>query len=437
MIKINELLWQHLLHALFQRTDVETAGLLFAEQLPTPSGSTLAVREAFVMPDEAYSIRRIDQLRLDPVALNRILRPAKDRGLSVFTIHTHPGASEAWFSRADDRGDDRLLPAFDNQMPNTIHGSIVVVAGGAAAARGLVQGDRVALPLRVVGRSLATVTKTRPVSAGPWFGRQMLALGTAGHAALRGLRVGVVGQGGTGSVVTAQLAHQGVGELVLVDDDAIESTNVSRIFGARSSDVGIAKVEVARRYIEQLGLDTVVETIAEPLSAANIEVLSDCDVVFSCVDRQTPRALLNRLAYSHLIPVIDLGVAFRVDATGRVTGDAGRVAVIGPAKPCLGCWGHLDPNALRAEALSMEERQDLADEGYIGGADEPQPSVMAFDTMVAGAAVVEMLRLVTGFAGVDEPPQRLAFSFSQGTVRRNTLAGDGRCSICNTGDLAG
>jgi hypothetical protein len=431
MIKISEARWGRLLRDLFHRQDVETAGLVFAQQINTPGGLVLAVRDAFVVPDDAYSIRRIDQLQLNPVALNRLMRPAKDRGLSIFTIHTHPGASEAWFSRADDAGDDRLLPSFRNQMPDNVHGSMVVVENGMSLARGLIAGDRVSLPVRVVGRTLSTISqRARDAKHPPWFGRQVLALGGPGQAALRVLRVGVVGLGGTGSIVTAQLAHHGVGGLVLVDGDTIEETNVPRILGAAMRDVGRLKVDVARRYIDDIGFGTEVQTIAEALTIANLKALSDCDVVFSCVDRQTPRAILNRFAYSLMTPVIDMGVAFRVDDAGAITGDAGRVVVIGPDRPCLGCWGHLDPDALRTEALSEQERRDLAHEGYIAGADEPQPSVMAFNTMVAGAAVVEMLRLVTGFAGAEDPPARLAFSFSQGTVRRNSLAGEGACMIC-------
>lgn len=47
---------------------------------------------------------------------------------------------------------------------------------------------------------------------------------------------------------------------------------------------------------------------------------------------------------------------------------------------------------------------------------------MAFNTIVAGAAVVELLRMVTAFAGAEAPPLRLAFSFSEGTVHRNMIA---------------
>jgi hypothetical protein len=140
--------------------------------------------------------------------------------------------------------------------------------------------------------------------------------------------------------------------------------------------------------------------------------------------------MLNRLAYDRLVPVIDLGTVFRVDPTGALVGDAGRVVVVGPGRPCLACWGHLDPHALRNEALSVEDREAQVRGGYIEGAAEEQPSVIAFNTFVAGAGVAELLRLATGFAGIEAPPLRLAFSFSEGTVRRNTLRSNLGCAIC-------
>lgn len=70
----------------------------------------------------------------------------------------------------------------------------------------------------------------------------------------------------------------------------------------------------------------------------------------------------------------DLGVAFRVNEAGTIVGDAGRVVVVGPGRPCLACWGHLDPAALRMEALDEETRARGVAEGYIDGAVAPQPA---------------------------------------------------------------
>lgn len=93
-------------------------------------------------------------------------------------------------------------------------------------------------------------------------------------------------------------------------------------------------------------------------------------------------------------------------------------------------WGHLDAHALRIEALSDADRETEIRAGYIEGAEEAQPSVVAFNTFVAGAGVGELVRLVTAFAGTATPPLRLAFSFTEGTVRRNTVSPNPRCAIC-------
>jgi hypothetical protein len=76
-----------------------------------------------------------------------------------------------------------------------------------------------------------------------------------------------------------------------------------------------------------------------------------------------------------------------------------------------------------------DRAREVAD-GYIAGAEVPQPSVISFNTTVAGAAVIELLRLVTGFSGVHDLPLRLAFDFESGTVRRNSLPAGSRCRIC-------
>jgi molybdopterin/thiamine biosynthesis adenylyltransferase len=266
-----------------------------------------------------------------------------------------------------------------------------------------------------------------------WFGRQLLALGEHGQQLLRRVHLGVCGAGGTGSVTFAQLVHLGVGEITVIDGDIVEASNVSRIIGATTSDIGVTrKVDVLARYAERTGLGTTVNTIPGRLGAdVPVRALARCDAIFSCVDRHAPRALLNRFSYEKAILLFDMGCAFRVGSEGRIVSSGGRVVVAGPGRPCLACWGHVDPNRIRIESLAPEEREREAAEGYITGADVPQPSVVAFNTQIAGMAVVEFLRTVTQFAGACDPPLRLGLDFEEGTVRRNGLAGARTCSICS------
>lgn len=115
--------WNSFTDALRLRSDVETAAVILAERLR--GDEVLLVRDMIEIPNEECLIRRSDQLRLDPVTLNRHIRPARDAGLSVITIHTHPGTTHRWFSHADDAGDSRVMPSLLNQMPGP-HGSMVI-----------------------------------------------------------------------------------------------------------------------------------------------------------------------------------------------------------------------------------------------------------------------------------------------------------------------
>lgn len=430
-LRVIESQWNSFIDSLRARKDVETAGIVLAERLY--GGEVLLARQMIEVPPEGYLIRRGDQLRLDPIALNRIIRPAREGALSVITVHTHPGTNRPWFSDADDRGDSRLMPSLFHQMAGP-HGSVVVAGDtGVAAGRVWSEGEqKEELAIAIVGRTLGISQQTELPSDLPWFDRQSLALGRDGQIALRNLHVAIVGLGGTGSAVFLQLAHLGVRRITVIDGDRVEASNVSRILGATAADAGhTLKVDVAARYAERLGIGTEILCpkghLGKDVSPAEIE---GCDLVLSCVDRHMPRALLNRLSYEKAVPVIDMGSAFRVDAKGKMTAGAGRVVVVGPGRPCLACWGHIDPNRIRIESLSETDRTREVAEGYIEGAEVQQPSVVAFNTAVAGSAVIEVMRLVTEFAGADDPPLRLSFDFESGTVRRNRLSEDSRCRIC-------
>lgn len=423
--------WHPFVDTLCARSDVESAGIILAERL---DDGVLVARQLRPLSDSAYAIRERDRIRIDPVAFNRLVRPARERALSVLTVHTHPGADEAWFSTADDLGDSVLMPSLFTQMDGP-HGSLVIATNSrAVSARAWNAPEKpVAVALHIVGKALRVFALDDEQPEPQYFDRQRLALGDAGQRVLRQLHVGIVGLGGTGSVTFAQLVHLGVGHITVIDGDLVETTNISRILGARATDAGTTwKVDVAARYAANVGLGTTV-TIHHGHLGTDISpnVLGDCDAAFSCVDTHLPRALLNRLAYAKAILLFDMGSAFRI-AAGTPMEGAGRVVIAGPGRPCLACWGHIDPNRIRIESLPPDERLRQQAEGYIAGADVPQPSVVAFNTQVAGAAVIEFLRCVTEFAGADDPPDRLSFDFGNGSVRRNRLAGDIRCAICRS-----
>ena len=60
-------------------------------------------------------------------------------------------------------------------------------------------------------------------------------------------KVAVFGLGGVGSYVVEALVRNGIGEIVLVDNDKIDITNLNRQLYALHSTIGMNKVDVAKR----------------------------------------------------------------------------------------------------------------------------------------------------------------------------------------------
>ena len=338
----------------------------------------------------------------------KLLKRAKDEGLVPGIVHTHP-RGPARFSGQDDRNEKDLLRFARNRNGDGASLiSILLADGDQVRARKWpdFHGPVDAVAVRIVGKHLAIQSSTLETSDPDFLARQALAFGSSLNARLRGMRIGIVGCGGTGSAAAMLLARLGVGQLALLDEDIVEVTNLNRLHGARRADADAMrpKVEVVAREITELGLGVRVVPlrcwIGDPLCH---DALKACDVIFGCTDDHDGRLLLNRLAYYYLIPVIDMGLAVDPAPDGSYLRDlTGRVTVLVPGAPCLLCRGIVDPSTARDEDLrrrSPKEYERRKREAYVRGGGNPAPAVATFTTATACLAVDELLQALTGFRG--------------------------------------
>lgn len=116
-----------------------------------------------------------------------------------------------------------------------------------------------------------------------------------GHEArgrLRAARIGVAGAGGLGSNIAVMLARSGVGELVIVDFDVVDESNLNRQHYFRR-DLGRPKVEALADQLETIGSGTRVQTHGIRVTAGNArELFGGCDVVCEAFDDPEAKALL-------------------------------------------------------------------------------------------------------------------------------------------------
>ena len=214
--------------------------------------------------------------------------------------------------------------------------------------------------------------------------RTVSAWGERAQADLVRRRVLVVGAGSVGLDVLVRLAASGLRYLTVMDFDLVEVHNLDRLIGAARRDVRLRrpKIHVALREAmeaataDSCSIEVSDQSICEP---DGLRIALDHDLIFSCVDRPWPRAVLNSLAYSDLIPVIDGGIAIDTFDVGEMRNATWRSHVVRPGRPCMSCNRQLD---LGLVAL---DRQGLLDDPtYIQRAGE---SVMPVNPNVAPLSV--------------------------------------------------
>ena len=258
--------------------------------------------------------------------------------------------------------------------------------------------------VRVIGNDwmrLATTSAPRPVrplarTKSERYVRQILALGDAGQRILETVHVAIVGLGGLGSLVAEQLAHLGVRRFTVVDNDRLETTNLNRLVGAKRSDVGRLKVDIAARNIRGISRASKVERIPRNVRESEaLDALKLADFIFGCVDSDSARLILNELALAYQVPYIDSGVGIAA-IEGRIAEAGGRVIVWVPGRPCLLCAAEIDVRIAAEELENEDQRRFRREHGYVSGADVPAPSVISLNATVASIAVTEFLALATG-----------------------------------------
>lgn len=129
--------------------------------------------------------------------------------------------------------------------------------------------------------------------------------GLAGQERLNDAHVAVIGAGGLGSPALLYLAAAGVGTITIIDDDAVELSNLHRQIVHTDAAIGEAKAESARREMLARNPALVVRAISDRLTAATaIDLLHGADVVLDGTDNFSARYAASHACAALGIPHI-------------------------------------------------------------------------------------------------------------------------------------
>lgn len=263
------------------------------------------------------------------------------------------------------------------------------------------------------------------------FSRQILAFGQEGQRRIASVRAGIVGLGGTGSCVSQMLAHLGVNEILLVDDDTVEESNLNRLIGATVKDVTnkTPKVDVAKRVIHSVNSKAKVTALSKNLrSEQAIDSLCQMtEIIFGCVDNDGARLIMTELAAAYQKTLIDTGTEIIHNQEFEEFG--GRVIVAQPGDFCLLCADQIDLSVAQKELESEQEKIGRQKLGYGLGEKLPDPAVISLNSIMAGLAVTEFLMLVTGLRA---PNRRVTYKGMRGVFRESLDEKRKDCYVCHS-----
>jgi len=403
----------------------EGAAFLMTE---SASDGLLVRRVRVFQSDEFDEAERALSIRED-VQSNE-LALIKQSGHSLIDVHTHPHSDrDVAFSTFDLSELAPFARYIKNKMPGRAYGAVVF---GRRSYQGLDLTHGSSEPIDLVGIGELSDQPEWQIPDGAdgnidgRFDRQVRALGPDGQSRLTHLRVGVVGLGGTGSLVVQQLAHLGIRNFSLIDDDRVDRTNLPRLAGAAWWDALLRtkKNRVAHRQIKRAGNRATVRRHGALRSAEALTALKQVDIIIGCVDNDGARLVLSELAAAYLIPYLDVGVSIATEREAVEMG--GRISFALPGRPCLACADDIDFAEAGEDLESEALRSVRIQRGYASNR-AIEPALMPLNATCVSLAVTELLAFATGFRRV-RPFIRYSASESRIiviSVDRNT-----DCPVC-------
>lgn len=215
----------------------------------------------------------------------------------------------------------------------------------------------------------------------------------------------VVGVGGLGQLAAQYLAAAGVGQLTLIDHDAVELSNLPRQLLFSEADIGHNKAQIAQAKLTSSYPACHTQSLRGELTEKNADQwLTRGQLVLDCTDNFNTRHTINRACIKHSIPLV----------SGSVAHFQGQLLTVDQQKmPAGGCYHCLFPQQLKVS-------QSCSTVGVLG------PTVGIIASMQALIAIHLLLDI--------QPPTGRFLRFDGKTLRWHEakLRRDPSCPVCQS-----
>jgi hypothetical protein len=194
----------------------------------------------------------------DMVHLREAFRRCEEEELVLGFAHNHPTGYDQ-FSATDECNELNLIQAISNR--NGLNSKLVAMLWDGKQWHARVrhaQTPHSSTYVRhtlVIGKRLKLYGyKVEDIDDKHTSARQAAAFGKPFVGMLKSLRIVIIGASGTGSPTITLLARSGAGEIVSIDGDKFDPTNINRVRGSRTKDIGRNKAEMLTEFVNEIEL---------------------------------------------------------------------------------------------------------------------------------------------------------------------------------------
>ena len=244
------------------------------------------------------------------------------------------------------------------------------------------------------------------------FARQIVLpeIGGAGQAALAKARVVLIGLGGIGSPALQYLAGAGIGTLVLIDDDIVDTSNLQRQTIYRQDQVGHRKAQLGEVWVNDFDPDIEVHWHAERLTRDNAAgIIDGADLVLDGCDNFATRLAVSDACVVASVPLLSAAV-------GRFQGQVGAFAGHLADQPCYRCYV--------GNAFDADDCDTCAEDGMLG-------AMAGWTGTFAALQAIRVLLAGTGGMGDPQWGRLHVLDGLAPGMRAMTIARDPGCKGCS------
>ncbi|MDM8517613.1 ThiF family adenylyltransferase [Desulfobacterales bacterium HSG16] len=191
---------------------------------------------------------------------------------------------------------------------------------------------------------------------------------------LKNARILIAGAGSMGNEIIKNMALAGIGHILILDMDIIESANLSSTILFRANDAGLPRALVAAEAARKINPDIDVKYMYKDISFdSDANFLRQTDIVVGGLDSIESRCRARMLCSLASVPYID----------AEMSAWAGEVRWFMPGDSCSEC-------ELDGQNVQDEFHNDDSDENL------DHPVTISTSSVVAGILTREVLRYIFG-----------------------------------------